>query len=101
MTLNDLKKERDVLRAEFDAAGGRGVELADEIDEIEAKIEVLEHPLKLKEAIEIVLKIADRHIDEQDYPDDESIADTEAMRRAYIDHAVAKVHSYLKGTVTQ
>lgn len=91
MNLSDLKAKRDGLREAFDLAGGRGVELADEIDEIEAEIEVREHPLNIKEAIETVLKVAVHNIETYDYPDDETIADTEALRRAYIDQAIKMV----------
>lgn len=86
--LRDLKAKRDGLREAFDLAGGRGVNLADEIDAIEAEIEVREHPLDTKGAIETVLKLVERSIEEQGYPEDESIADTEALRNAYIDQAI-------------
>ena len=40
--LEKLKERREELWADFEAQGGRGVELADEIDEIDAKIGKLE-----------------------------------------------------------
>lgn len=94
--LRALRKERDRLRDIFNENGGRGVDLAEAIDEIEARIEVLEHPLKLKEALRIVLKLAGQYIDEVGYPEDESIADTERLRIAYVDQAIEKVEEHLK-----
>lgn len=38
--LDRLKKELKLARQKFDAAGGRGVDLADEIDDLEIRIEV-------------------------------------------------------------
>lgn len=95
-SLRDLRRERDELRAKFDAAGGRGVELADEIDKVEATITTLEEPLTLKDATEIVLQLAEKLIEEHDYPDTASIADTDALRIAYIDQAIAKVKAHVK-----
>lgn len=100
MNLEDLKAERDHLREIFDYEGGRGPELADEIDTIEAQIAVMEEPLDIKEALKIVLKVAVSAIEEHGYPDDETIADREVYREVYIDHAVQVVQDYqqsLKG----
>lgn len=96
MNLKELKAERDRLRAIFDHNGGRGVCLADEIDEIEARIAVLEHPFDLDEAIKIVLKVAVQNVETNGYPDDETIADTEQLRNVYIEHAFDLVKAHLK-----
>jgi hypothetical protein len=37
------------------------------------------------------LKVAVHNIETYDYPNDETIADTEALRRAYIDQAIKMV----------
>jgi len=91
MTLDELRRERDRLRERFDALGGRGIDLADEIDEVEAKIEVMENPPSEKEAMGVVLKVAQAYLDECGSPDDETIADTEALRIAYIEAAMERV----------
>lgn len=96
MTLSELKAERDRLRAIFDYNGGRGVDLAEEIDEIEARIAVLEHPLDLDEAIKITLKVAVQNVETNGYPDDTTIADTDALRAVYIEHAFDLVKAHLK-----
>lgn len=41
--LDDLKANRDELMAHLDAQGGRGVELADEIDRLQAEIDRVEN----------------------------------------------------------
>jgi len=42
----EMKRELDTLRKIFDYNGGRGIELADEIDELQARIDVFLHEHK-------------------------------------------------------
>lgn len=91
MTLRELRKKRNELRMIFEAQGGRGVELADEIDEIEAEIQLRECPIDFGECLEIVLKLAEAYVEEVGEPEDDSIADTEILRRKITEHAIERV----------
>jgi len=42
MTLQEMKTKLESLHATFAENGGRGVELAEKIDQIQAKVDVLE-----------------------------------------------------------
>lgn len=89
--LHELKEERAELFAELEANGGRGVDLAEAIDELDCVIERLQNPLTLREAQAIVLNLAQRYIEEVGVPDDDAIADMERMRAALCDEAINKL----------
>jgi hypothetical protein len=81
--LESLKRQRADLFAELEAAGGRGVELADEIDALDAQIKVTENPPSPAEAHRRVLELAELYIEEVGYP-----PDTDAAQEAVIDKSI-------------
>lgn len=71
----DEKKELRGLRAAFDAAGGRGIELADRIDELDRKARLLER------VVTVQLRV---HVD----PEVGNGAISSAGMKAYLDEII-------------
>jgi len=91
VSLRELRQERDRLRAAFDYNGGRGVDLADEIDKLEAEIELRENPMTIRRAEEVLVQAMRWYLENYGHPECADIADTETLRNAIVDAALDKL----------
>jgi hypothetical protein len=90
--LCELRRRHKDILAVLTENGGRGVDLAERIDALAIEIDLREHPMKLKEALQEVLDLAEQHVEGVDM----NYSPLEGEDKARAIEAVNKVRKHLK-----